>query len=128
MYRRNVLVAGATVLVSLAGCTDPFGNENDGPEEHVVIQSSILVRSDAGTEEESVAVVGVAEKVSDRELSFVEIRARFFDEDEELLDSTVEVIDDVTEGTRWEFEIEFRHYGEQAAKVADYELDVVTSL
>ncbi len=128
MYRRSVLVAGTAALVSLAGCTGPVGNDNDGPEEHVVIERSVLVRSNVGTDEERVAVVGVAEKVSDRELSFVEIRARFFDEDEELLDSTVEVIDDVTEGTRWEFEIEFRHYGEQAAMVVDYELDVVTSL
>lgn len=125
MRRRELLsVAAAAGFAPLAACVDEPPVEE--PEDPVVeIVRSALVREQVGTEEETVYVYGVAENRSDKELEYVEIRARFYDEEGELLDSTVENIPDVTSGSQWEFEIEYPQRGEAAARVVDYELNVV---
>ncbi len=136
MNRRSLLVGiAALATAGSAGCLDapvgPVGNETeDEPDDDpvVVVTESTLLREHEGADDERVWVEGIAENVSDRELSYVELRARFFDDDDEQLDSTVENIDDVTASNRWPFEIEFPGIGEQAARVADYEIDVITTL
>lgn len=135
MNRRPLLV-GLTIVVTggLAGCSDtperPVGDatNNDDDESAVVIAESRLLREAEGTEDERVWVEGIGKNVGERELSYVELRARFFDADDEQLDSTVEHIDDVTTSSRWPFEIEFPGIGEQAAQVTEYEIDVITTL
>ncbi|XVH30556.1 FxLYD domain-containing protein [Haloferacaceae archaeon DSL9] len=133
--RRRRLLAGLAVgsVGTAAGCLEfnstpptPPGEDDDDPI--IKITEDRLVREQQGTAEETVRIEGIAENVSDKELSYVELRARFLDEEGELLDSTVENIDDVTVGRRWAFEIEYPQVGEPAAAVADYELDVVTNL
>lgn len=141
MRRRELLfsmVAGCT----LAGCTgddDSAPEEPDEPEEgdHVEIVESELVREDAGTEEETVAIHGIAQVKEGAEVSYVEIRALFYDAEGELLDTIIEQIDEVDrhgeegddyEGRRWEFEILYPYVGEDAAEVESYELEVGTEL
>ena len=132
--RRSVLSGTATLLVgALSGCIGGTGNGpvDDLPEEdeRVRIIEHQLVREEEGTEEETVVVRGVAEVIDEEdEVDYVEIRARFYDEEGELLDSTVENVEDVTQETSWEFEIVFPHFGEDAAKVSDYDVTVVTTI
>ncbi|MCL9815556.1 FxLYD domain-containing protein [Natronocalculus amylovorans] len=132
MRRRQVLVGTALSLSGAsAGCLSrdrPLGLPGEEEEPLVEIIEDRLVRENPGTEEEAVRVEGIAENVSDRQLTYVEIQARFFDEDDELLDSTVEHINDVTAGRRWEFEIEFPRTGDAAERVVGYELEVVTNI
>lgn len=130
MNRRRLLATASAALVGTAGCTGDGNDPQEAPAdgEEVRIVEHELVRENVGTEEESVSVHGLATIVEDAEVDYVEIRAQFYDEDGEMLDSTVEHVEDVTGSTRWEFEIEFPYVGERAAAVADYDLEVVTAL
>lgn len=111
-------------------------NESDDPleGERVEIVESELVRENVGTEEESVAVHGIARVKEGVEVSYVEIRALFYDDQGELLDTIIEQIDEVgrhgddPEGRRWEFEIVYPQVGEDAAEVESYELEIGTEL
>jgi hypothetical protein len=145
--RRRVLLSSIAV-VPIAGCTSDDDGQSDEPEdngseeepedpqegERVEIVESELVRENVGTTEESVAVHGIARAKEGVEVSYVEIRALFYDAEGELLDTTIEQIDEVgrhgddPEGRRWEFEIVYPQVGERAAEVESYELEVGTEL
>lgn len=143
--RRRALLS-SIALVALAGCTSDEDEEEEDeveeeeeeedPEEgdRVEIVESELVREDVGTEEESVAVRGIVEVKPDAEVSYVEVRALFYDAEGERLDSVIEQIDEVgrhgddPEGQRWEFEIDYPYTGEDAAEVESYELEIGTEL
>ena len=118
------------VFPALAGCTR-FVDDEEGITEpgDVEIVWSTLIRDDPGTDDERVAVWGVVRNVGDRTLSYIEIRATFFDEDGEELESVIEnVQEDVGTGSQWEFEVEFPDFGERAARVVAYELEPATGV
>lgn len=145
--RRRALLSSIAVG-PVAGCTSDGDGQNDDPEdngsegepedpregERVEIVESELVRENVGTDEESVAVHGIARVKEDVEVNYVEIRALFYDAEGELLDTIIEQIDEVgrhgddPEGRRWEFEIVYPRVGERAAEVESYELEVGTEL
>lgn len=124
MRRRRLLAAVAVATsVATAGCSDDSDDELLEPRARVV--SSELVREHEGTEDESVAVEGVIERTSDEEITYLEVRVRFFDADGEPLDTTIEQVPDIDDGDRWEFAVVFPEVGERAALVADHEAEVV---
>lgn len=124
MRRRRLLAAIAVApVLATAGCSDDADEDILEPRARVV--ESELVREREGTDEESVSVVGVIERTGDREITYLEVRVRFYDADGEQLDSTIEQVSDVTEGDRWEFTVEFPDVGERAALVADHDAEVV---
>ena len=128
MNRRAFLAVVAAVVVS--GCLEYFegnGEEITEPGDLEIVYAD-LGRDNPGTEEERVYVWGVVRNVGDRELSYVEISATFFDEEGEELDTVIERVEDVTSGEEWEFEIEYPHFGEEAAAVDDYELEPATGV
>lgn len=126
------MVAGC----ALAGCVgngeDDADDEPDPEEpeegERVEITESLLVRRDVGTEEETASVWGVVVPIADVEVSYVEVRASFFDGEGELLDTTIEQVEIEPEEERWEFEVTYPGVGEQAAAVEEYQLEVGTEL
>lgn len=127
MKRRVFLVCSA---VGTTGCLEVLegnGEEIREPQDIVIVEAT-LVRDNPGTEEERVHIWGVARNESDRRWSYVEIRATFYDEEGEELDSVIENVPDVTSGEEWPFEIEYPHFGEDAAAVADYELEPSTGV
>jgi hypothetical protein len=144
--RRRALLS-SVALVALAGCTSDEDDEPEEPEEEsneteddpevgesVEIVESELVREDVGTEEERVGVQGIVEVKPDADVSYVEVRAVFYDAEGEQLDTIIEQIDEVgrhgddPEGQRWEFEIVYPYMGERAAEVESYELEIGTEL
>ncbi|WP_336362968.1 FxLYD domain-containing protein [Halalkalicoccus salilacus] len=145
--RRRVLLSSIAV-VPITGCTSDGDGQSDEPGddgsegepedpqegERVEIVESELVRENVGTTEERVAVHGIARVKEGAEVSYVEIRALFYDAEGELLDTIIEQIDEVgrhgddPEGRRWEFEIVYPQVGERAAEVESYELEVGTEL
>lgn len=132
MNRRSfLLVAG---LSSTAGCLERIQGDNDEIDvrDQVEIVRDDLVRDNPGTEEERVYVWGTVRYDGDRELSLIEIQARFLDEEEEVLQTVVENVRGVDpedeDQNEWEFQIEYPHYGEEAAEVDAYELEVVTAI
>ncbi|GAB6878961.1 hypothetical protein JCM17823_12350 [Halorubrum gandharaense] len=133
MRRRRFLAGSAACsLATVAGCgTTPGGeNGNDSDdEEHegppAAVVESELVRENEGTDEESVRVEGIVERTRDEEITYLEVRAVFFDENGEPLERTVEHVGDVTEGDRWSFSVAYSGIGESAARVADHDAEVV---
>lgn len=134
--RRRDLLASTLAACTLVGCIgedEPPSEDPEEPEEpedgeRVQIIESVLVREDVGTDEETVAVSGVAELRAGEEVSYVEIRAEFYDVEGELLDTTIEQAEDVSGGERWEFTVVYPQIGEAAAEVESYELEVGTEL
>ncbi|MFP8953171.1 FxLYD domain-containing protein [Natrialbaceae archaeon A-arb3/5] len=127
MHRRAFL----SLVILVPGClefVEDNGEEITEPGDVEVVWDD-LVRDDPGTEDERVAVWGAVRNVGDRTLSYIEIRATFFDEDGEELESVIEnVDDDVSSGDEWAFEVEFPHFGERAAEVVTYELEPATGV
>lgn len=129
MYRRAFL--GVAALLPVSGCLEYVTDNGDDITEpaDVEIVWDDLVRDDPGTDEERVYVWGVVRNAGDRTLSYIEIRATFFDEEGEELESVIEnVQEDVTSGEEWPFDVEFPHFGERAAEVETYELEPATGV
>ncbi|MXV62381.1 DUF3426 domain-containing protein [Natronorubrum sp. JWXQ-INN-674] len=135
MHRRGFLAVA--VLVPISGCLEFLednGEEITEPGDVEIVWDD-LVRENTGTEDERVTVWGVVRNVGDRTLSYIEIRATFFDEAGEELESVIESVDiDVDAaseqgpGEEWPFEVEFPRFGEDAAEVATYELEPATGV
>lgn len=127
MKRRLFLVCA---LGSTAGCLEVLeenGEEITEPRDVRIVHDE-LIRDNPGTEDERVYIWGVVRNVGDRELSLVEIRATFYDEEGEELDRVIENVPEVTAEEEWVFEIEFPDFGERAAMVTGYELEIVTGV
>ena len=126
MKRRTFLA----VALLTPGCLEfvsEDGEEITDPTNLEVIWDT-LVRDNPGTEDERVYVWGVVRYEGERELSYVEIEARFLDEEGESLESVIERVEDITEGDEWTFDVEFPDFGERAGRVVDYELEPVTAV
>lgn len=129
MNRRAFLAVAA--LVPTTGCLEFLeenGEQITEPEDVEIVWSDLL-RENPDTEDERVLVFGVARNVGDRALSYVEIRATFFDAEGEELESVIHNVDvDVSAGEEWPFEVEYPRFGEDAAEVATYELEPATGV
>jgi len=129
MDRRAFLAVA--VLVPISGCLEFFdenGEEITEPGDVEIIWDD-LARENPGTDDERVVIHGVVKNVGERTLSYIEIRATFFDEEGEELEQVLENVDaDVTSGEEWPFDIEFPRFGEDAAEVVTYELEPATGL
>lgn len=127
MHRRAILgaIGGA---VAVAGCLDQGEPANGTPDDEngdqVRILSHELFRREEGTDEETVVIQGLI-RILEEGLEHVELEGRFFDEDEELLDTTTERVQEVDVG-RHEFEIVYPQFGEPARAVAGYQVSVGT--
>jgi hypothetical protein len=137
MLRRGFLAGvGTAASATLAGCgtDDPeFESGNGGggddsstsePDNDIEILEHQLLRENEGTNSERVSVEGSAENTSGEQLSYAEVRARFLDEDGALLESSLDNVNDLGSEMKWQFEISFPGFGEDAAAVSEYEIAV----
>lgn len=128
MYRRGLL--SAVAVGSVAGCSDldPIDGADPEsetePDDRARIVDHELVRSDVGTDEETVAIEGTV-RIDDGELQHVELRGRFYDSDEELLDTTFERLRELEIGTQ-PFEIRYPEMGTAAAAIDGYDVAITT--
>jgi len=128
MYRRGLL--SAVAAGSVAGCPDLDPTDGTDPEsetepdDRVRIVDHELVRSDVGTDEEAVSIEGSV-RIKDEELQHVELRGRFYDSDEELLDTTFERLRELEIGTQ-PFEIRYPEMGTAAASIDEYDVAITT--
>jgi hypothetical protein len=140
MLRRGFLAGvGTAVTITLAGCgtDDPeFESGNGGggddsstseSDNDLEILEHQLLRENEGARSERVSVEGSAENTSDGQLSYAEVRARFLDEDGTLLESSLDNVNDLGSGMKWQFEIRFPGSGEDASAVSEYEIAVGNS-
>lgn len=148
MERRKVLALGGGLLsITIAGCggdetefeegnggddsePEPEPEEEEEEEEEVDAEEALnileheMVREDEGGPAEQVSVEGRAENVSDQQLAYAEVRARFFNEDGDQLDSSLDNINDLDPGATWAFEILYLEIGDGARDVDSYDIGV----
>lgn len=137
MQRRGFIAATTATLsgISLAGCSSDTdyeggnnGGRNDGSnsdsDKKLNILDHEMVRENAGSMSESVKVVGTAENVSSDTLGYAEVKAKFYDENDALLESFLDNVNDLGAGEKWSFEIQYPGIGEDAGKVASYKIGV----
>lgn len=129
MYRRRLLSSLALVL-SLAGCSDidptngPESDPEATPDRRAELLTHELVREAVGTDEEAVAIEGTV-RINEDGLQHVELRGRFFDAEDEPLDTTFERLRELTVGTQ-PFEIQYPELGPAAAAVEGYDIEITT--
>ena len=143
--RRRALLARTALLTTaagLAGCSG-VGDSTDSPTESstptptptpstvqtpesavLAVVEHELTRSNEGSEDELVAVDAVIENGSDEPTTDVRAVARFFDDDQRLLDESEARTSRLAAGGRWEVELTYPGSGADARAVADYRLVV----
>lgn len=112
--------------------TDPIPTpeetpENPPPEGSLTILEHQMVRTDEGTEWETLSVDGRARNDSDQQFGYAEIRVWFYDADETLLDSMIDNVNDLDPGREWQFSVPFLGWGEEAQAVDNYDIAVGTT-
>lgn len=125
MYRRKLLsiaaVASGGIITGCSSSLDEGGGD-------VEIKEHEMYRENEGTMSETVGVVGTAENVSDDELSYAAVEAKFYDSDDTVLDSFLDNVNDLGAGEQWKFDIQYPAMGDEASQVADYEISAGTNL
>lgn len=131
MQRRTVLTTiGVGITTSLAGCgtdTDYEDGGNGGSSGSddsggLEILEHELVREDPGTSYETVSVKGRAKNTGNSRLGYAEVKARFYNEAGDQLDTSLDNTNDLDAGATWSFEIQYFAMGEDARAVASYEV------
>lgn len=125
MYRRELLCVGLSGAV--AGCNWRPGNgqqTEETPRHRVDLREHSLIRRNVGTEDERALIRGFV-RIFVSDLQYIELRAEFYDEHDEVLDTTLERIQELEEGTQ-EFTIEYARIGEAAQEVEDYDIAIAT--
>jgi hypothetical protein len=126
---RRGLLSTLAVSVSLAGCSDPepangTAPRTEEPDDRATIIEDELVRGAVGTDEETVGIEGTV-RIEAEGLQHVELQGRFFDAEEELLDTTFERLQELAVGTQ-PFEIRYPDIGPMARAVDGYEVTITT--
>jgi len=151
MERRKFLALGGGMLsVTIAGCggdetefeegnggggnggdgSEPDENQDQEEEEEVDAEEALniieheLVRSDEGGPAEQVSVEGRAENISGRQLAYAEVRARFYNENGDQIESFLDNINDLDSGSTWAFEIMYPGIGDDARDVDSYDIGI----
>ena len=89
-------------------------------DEKIKILNHELTYGEYGT----LSVTGTAENVVDRQLSYVEIRVKFYDEDGALIETFFDNINDLDAGEKWKFDVMYP--GMDTYEVDDYDIGVGT--
>lgn len=128
MYRRALL--SSVAVGSFAGCADldPADGADpeaeDEPDDRVQFVEHALVRNDVGTDDETVSIEGSV-RILEEGLQHVELQGRFYDSDEELLDTTFERLQEIEIGTQ-PFAIRYPEMGSAAAAIDGYDVAITT--
>jgi len=124
MDRRNILKKSAVAIgatIGVAGCSGSEDNNNsdtnDGP---LVIQQHGGQTGEYG----NVSVVGLAENVSDRVISYAQIQVYFYNDGDARLGSGLANISNLSPGASWEFKA--MYLGTDADRVGGYRIGEVS--
>lgn len=137
MQRRQFVQVTAAALggASLAGCSadteyeggTTTGDGGGGSNKKLTILTHQMLRENVGSASESVKVTGTAENVSGDMLGYAEVKAKFYDENDALLESFLDNVNDLGDGEKWNFEVQYPGIGDDARKVASYKVGVGSS-
>jgi len=98
----------------------PSAQQSSGQQ--IQILNHVLEKTDYGT----VQVTGTAKNVAGKQLSYVEIRVKFYDKNNVLLDTFFDNINDLDPDQTWKFEVIYP--GLDSGEVDHYDIGVGTVL
>lgn len=122
---RKFLLLGLIAIVLIAGCTSETeygtGQAIAGePTEKIEILDHKMEYGEYG----SLMVTGTAKNVGDKQLSYAEIRVRFYDKDDSLLSTSFDNINDLDAGQTWKFKV--LYFSMDVEEVDHYDIGVGT--
>jgi len=126
-------ILGIMCVVLMSGCTTETEYQSGTPsntekqketksasEEKIKILDHQMTHDEFG----SLVVVGTAENVADKQLAYAEIRVKFYDKDDVLLETFMDNINDVDPRQKWKFEVMYP--GMDTSDVDHYDIGVGT--
>jgi len=96
------------------------GNEKSSLTEPLIILNHQKEYGEFG----NLVITGTAENVGGKQLSYAEIRVKFYDEDNSLIDTSLDNINDLGAQEKWKFEV--MYLGMDNYKVDRYEIGIGT--
>ena len=110
----------AMLVPNLVGCVETqYEPEGSTPATETL---QILSHSMTTNEFGNIVVQGTAENISSSNLSYAEVRVKFYDANGVLLDTSLDNINDLGPGQTWSFEV--MYFGLDTENVKSYEIGV----
>lgn len=123
MVKVVIVALVAVLLVSTASGCDLSGYESTSEQEPA--ETLRILEYESGVCYSSPCVIGIAKNVCAYNLSYAEVRVKWYDDAGTLLDTSLDNINDLAPGETWQFEI--LYYG-LSQKVQKYRIEVGTIL
>ena len=120
-----IFVSFLSVLIIVGTCVkslylNPTGNVISTPIE--LEQVKILNHSMENNTYDNLVVSGIVENIANKDLGYVEIKIKFYDNEGNVLRTTSESITDLKNSEKWRFESIYPSF--DTSNVADYEISV----
>ncbi len=118
----TLIVALAVGLpLGLVGCAETQYHPGEGAPP-ATEKLEILSHSMSTTEFGLLVIKGVAKNVSSSNLSYAEVRVKFYDAAGNLIDTSLDNINDLAAGETWSFEV--MYFGMDTENVKSYKIGV----
>ena len=127
-YKRNIftciIVLLLTSILLISGCVETSYQQGNGDEEKPLKteELKILNHNLEYSEYGNLMVVGTAENVASKQLSYAEIKVKFYDKDNALIDTSLDNINDLDVGEKWKFKVIY--LGMDTYNIDTYEIAV----
>ena len=120
----NSIFSPSETTYETGGVVDQGGQEVSEPETKSLEPLTILSHEMVYGKYGNLMIVGVAENTGNKQLSYVEIDVKFYDEEGALIDTSFTNINDIDAGEKWKFEV--MYFGLDNYKVDNYKIAVGT--
>lgn len=111
--------------VSIVGCAEIEYTTEPTKAPTKTEQIKILEHKMTFNELGNLIIAGVAQNVGEKQISYAEIRVRFYDKDDVLLGTSLDNINDVDPGQKWKFEV--MYLGLDIHNVDHYDIGIGTT-
>ena len=116
-------VIGFLLLLGIIGFIFVYQTGNSIKNEEIPAELlTILNYEFVNNEDGSLSIKGLAENTAGKQLSYAEIRVKFYDNKGELIESSFDSVNGLDTGEKWSFEVMSLGYNKD--RVSSYEVDV----
>ncbi|MBU4189687.1 MAG: FxLYD domain-containing protein [Candidatus Thermoplasmatota archaeon] len=126
MKKQLILSVGTFLVVALillaCGDTTEYGEETAKTAELEILESNM--NEEYGWAGLEITVTGVAKNIGEEQLSWAEVKVKWYDANGTLLGTDTDSIQDLDAGESWNFEVPCIAYGFEEEDVASYKIAV----
>lgn len=121
-----IIVAICVICTALmAGCIESpeYGSGNTiSGSEGLIILEHYPVAGEFGM----LTIEGIAENTRETSLIYAEVRVKFYDENGAVIDTSLDNINDIGPGEKWNFKV--MYFGTNAEKIDNYKVAIGTTI